>query len=224
MNVTLCSIFRNAESYLDRYFEQVEHLRTCLLTKGHLLDCIWGEGDSTDGTLDALLFGSSIRATVVNVAHGGPEVGSIVDMQRFKQLSYACNLVWAQIPEDSDIVIWCESDLIWDAATMLELIKDLHFYDCVAPMIMEISTGGFYDVWAFRRNGQHFTKQAPYYPTLPHYGLMEMNSVGSCVAMDARIARQVNFPPDDVIVGMCRAVRSLGSNIYLDGSLKVFHG
>lgn len=227
LNVTLCSAFRNASSYIDRYLNQVIALDLALLGRGDTFSCIWGEGDSTDDTLHALMFYNNIRCTIVDVTHNGPLFGSIVHPQRFKQLAGVCNKIWEKIPEDADVVIWAESDLQWDAATMLRLIDDLAFAPCIAPMIMEKSTGGWYDVWAYRRNGVHFTKQAPYHPDIEYSvtlgQLLQLDSAGSCLVMNGELARRLTWPEESVIVGICAGVYEHGGSVHLDPTVTVKH-
>lgn len=226
-SVVLCSSFRNSSNYIERYFEQVNTLNKLLTERDDSLSLVLGYGDSTDDT-DALLTEqtkSGVKATMVDATHGGKAFGSIVDAERFKQLAYVANTVLASLPDDADVVIWCESDLIWDAETLVKLIDRLKKVSCVAPMIMELSTGGFYDTWAFRRAGMPFEKQSPYHPSLNPFNddLIRMDSVGSCVAMRADIARRVNLPDEDVIVGMCRQIYEMNESVWLDSSLTVYH-
>jgi hypothetical protein len=41
--------------------------------------------------------------------------------------------------------------------------------------------------------------------------------------MKTSIARQVSWPEEDVVVGLCKQVRDLGYDIYLDKTLEVYH-
>jgi len=225
MNITLCSAFRNAEKYLKRYFNMVGHLDNYLNDRGHTLWCVWGEGDSTDGTYKALTkHAGGLPFIVYNVdcSHGGPVFGSVESAERFKQLAGVGNLILQHVPLDTDAVVWVESDLTWQPEMLIALIDRLQYLPCVAPMIMEKSTGGFYDTWAFRCNGQHFTKHYPYHTDL-HDDLLQMDSVGSCVAMLGDIAKRVRFPEEDVFVGLCRQINALGESVWLDPALTVWH-
>ncbi len=236
MNVALCSAFRNSTPYLANYIFQVRRLAWALAERGDNLYVVWGEGDSTDDTAWYLEFikhttdrpaDGQLRGTLINVSHGGPEFGSVVDAQRFKQLAYVANKIWAQIPDDADAVIWCESDLIWDASTMLALIDRLKEVPCVAPMIMLEREGfppdAFYDFWGFRKHDKQFNQLPPYFSGWPVSGLVQVDSAGSCLVMNATLARQVHFTEESVIVGMCEQINSLGASVWLDTSLKVVH-
>lgn len=225
MNIAIVSCFRNAASYSSRYCEQMVGLSQLLGKHAHKLHLILGYGDSTDGT-DEVLFEQCFdrfACTLMDVSHGGAHYGSIVHPTRFKQLAWVYNTLWKALPEDVDVVGLVESDLIWDAETMVELVKQVGPYRVSAPMVMH-KDGRFYDTFAFRRNGQNFKNENPFHPMfnlkVRHYN---MTSVGSVFFMDARLARQLYWPEKDVVVGVCEQIRELGVNIVLDSYLKVVH-
>jgi hypothetical protein len=80
----------------------------------------------------------------------------------------------------------------------------------------------FYDRFSFVRNGVHFTNEPPYHADL-NGGMLQMDSVGSCVAMNGALARHVKFTEESVIVGVCEQIYALGGSVWLDSSLKIFH-
>ena len=51
MGITLCSIFRNSEDYIDRYFLQIYNLERVL---GEPIRLVIAEGDSADDTYEQL--------------------------------------------------------------------------------------------------------------------------------------------------------------------------
>lgn len=231
MDIYLASSFRNAARYVERHVMQTALLSLKLSAMGHRLHCVWGEGDSTDGTREALAFaayGSGVRAKLVDVSHGGPEFGSVVDAQRFRQLAYVGNKLWAEIPADADAVVWVESDLMWDASTLVALVEASEQAPVVAPMVLRRALGApplFYDTWAARKEGQHFRGRWPYHPALKraHAELVEMDSVGSCVALRKGVGVGLHWPEEDVIVGLCRQVRERGGSVWLHTGLAVWH-
>lgn len=224
MNVTLCSAFRNATPYLNRYLGQVAGFYEALGAQGHALRCVWGEGDSTDQTRAALAAARTMwLTTIVDCTHGGPVYGSIEHEQRFRQLAYVGNQIWAAIPEDTDAVIYVESDLIWEPATLVKLLDWLTTLPAVVPMIMDSPPAEtFYDVWAFRRNGIRFTKRFPFHADFWPHDLMWLDSAGSCMALRFRLAQGLHFP-DDCFVGFCRLLYEQGGELWLDPTLTVFH-
>lgn len=226
MNVTLCSSFRTATDYLQRYFQQAQALDNALLDRGDTLRFVWGEGDSQDGTLTILqLMARELgNAEIVNCRHGGPVFGSIESKERFAQLAGVANTIWAAIPDDTDAVIFVESDLIWDTATMIGLLDGLTVYPAVAPMIMDSPPKvTYYDVWGSRRNGLRFTKRPPHHPDIVVGQMLKMDSAGSCIAIRWKLAQGLYFPPEDCFVGLCRLLHEQGGEIWLDTNLTVHH-
>jgi hypothetical protein len=226
MNVCLCSSFRNSAAYIDRYFEQVEGLGCLLAARQDRLQLILGYGDSTDNTGELLFEAASFAcgALLVECNHGGPWFGPVVDAQRFRQLAFVANRVWKCVPGDADAVLWVESDLIWQPATLVALINDLEAVPAVAPMVMD-GPESFYDVWAYRRRGRNFTKQPPYHRDLADCDedLLTLESAGSCVAVRGRYARQLCFPEEDVFAGFCHQLRQIGGSVWLNRWAFVCH-
>lgn len=222
MKAILCSAFRNAVGYIDRYVEQVEGLRDLLERSGDTLDLILGYGDSGDGTAETLAAYAPFAGNVelVDVSHGGPHFGSVVHPQRFRQLAAVGNALWSRIPEDAGAAVWLESDLIWLPSTIATLIDRLDHLPAVAPMVMQGSQ--FYDIWGFRRGGEHFTNEPPYHPDLDG-AMLQVDSAGSCLAVRGVLARQVNFPEENVIVGLSKQIYQRGRSVWCDPGLRVEH-
>jgi GT2 family glycosyltransferase len=236
VNITICTAHRNSVSHLPRYFAQIERLQKLLTQRGDLLNLVIGYGDSTDGTEEWIFehCAYSIGAYLIDCTHGGRRFGSIVNDERFKQLAYVANKMWANIPPDSDVAMLVDGDLIWKPETLLALIDHTHTYPCVAPMVLHekpFNRRGdryFYDSYAFVCQGTNFINGLPYHHALPSTGsgtggMLQMDSVGACVAIRGELARRVRFPEYDVFVGWCRQVRELGGAIFLDSRLSVFH-
>lgn len=224
MNVVICSAFRNATGYIDRYFAQVDALSTALAKRHDHLSLVLGYGDSDDGTGEHLFEAAtlSIGARLIDVSHGGPAFGPVVDAQRFKQLAYVGNKILSNVPSDADVVVWLESDLIWRAEMLARLIY--HKLPVVAPMVYERKSGGFYDTFAFVKNGLNFTKHYPFHrELLGVIGILDVDSVGSCVVMSGDVARGLRIPEADVLVGACRELRDNGHVIWVDTGAEVWH-
>lgn len=230
MNVTLCSAFRQASGYAPRYFAQAQELAKALKRRGDYVSLLLAYGDSRDETAQMVMQYATdcgIDALVLEINHGGPNYGSIVHPWRFKQLAQLWNEIWRHLPHHADVVLYAESDLIWQPQTMLALLDDLEQlpppYGAVAPMIMHVN-GFFYDTWAHRRDGVPFTNYPPYHADIrPDGDLLEMDSAGSVLAIDGKLARQLCWPEDDVIVGLCQQIRDLDGNVWLDTQQKVTH-
>lgn len=235
MNVVLVSLFRNSQGYIDRYFAQVDKLQTLLKEEGHTLHLNLAYGDSRDDTQQMLHQQCNHRqhVTLLELNHGGKEYGSTVHEERFKNLATVCNALWARLPAESDVILYVESDLIWQGETLVQLVKrhqslcsisaQINQHLILSPMVYT-RIGSFYDVWAFRIEGQQFAVDAPYHPALQEEdSFIEMDSVGSVFCMDAPLAFKLVWPEDDVVVGLCRKARRAGARIFLDKTLRVHH-
>ncbi len=224
MKVAILSSFRNAHRFIVTYLNRMDELQALLYSKGHALSLVLAYGDSNDCTGEILLEECSWRfyANLIEVNHGGPVFGSVVDRTRFVQLAKVANALRCNIPEDTDVVGFVESDLIWEPETLLNLIEGLGEHQIIAPMVYD-QEWGFYDTWAYRCNGERFQKDAPYHSELKKRNLIEMDSVGSVLFMHADLARTIEFPERNVVVGFCRQARNKGAHIYLDSTLEVRH-
>lgn len=229
MNITLCSSFRTSCDYLRRYYQQAKALRHRLQTRGDTLRFVWGEGDSRDGTLTLLrLMATELGdARIVDCEHGGAAWGSVVNAARFKQLAYVASRVWAAIPADSDVMVWVESDLIWDAATMTSLIGQVAQYGAISPMVLlerkGWPKGSFYDTFCFRLDGQHFEHHPPYHTGYNPDQPFRVDSAGSCMAMRGDIAQRITFDDSTIFPDICRQIAAGGSAVYVDPGLAVYH-
>lgn len=228
MNVTLCSAFRNASGYIDRFIWQEIRLRKLLGERGGTLSLILAEGDSVDDTGRILSdeYSDMPNALLLNVSHGGADYGSIVNAERFANLAKVWNAIWQRIPADADAVLFVESDLVWEPATMLALLDDLAEYPAVAPMVMLRREGYdpnfFYDNWGYWRGGVQIGVMPPYFAEL-NGSLLELDSAGSCIAMRGDIARGLTWPPEDVARGVCRQIRVRGGSVWLNPKVSVIH-
>lgn len=230
MNIAIASIFRNSAAYVARYANQVAALRDALAAEGHTLRVVAAEGDSVDWTPHLLveLLGQ-FEHTILTRAHGGPSFGSVDVTQRWRQIAWVCNELLDELAAgDDDLVIYVESDLIWQPATMLRLLGHVAGArtDVACPLSLSVGTSLFYDTWGHRSLGRCFEPHAPYHPMLAEpspTGLYPLESAGSCLVMLGEVARAARFQPDDGIVGWGRDIRARGYTIALDPTVKVEH-
>jgi len=162
----------------------------------------------------------SVPSRIVEYSHGRPEFGSTEAPERFEHLSRVGNTILENIPHDIDVVVYVESDLIWDADTILRLMEKLtREIDIISPLVF--AGEAFYDIYAFRKGGKRFSPFPPYHPKLK--GLTEVDSVGSCLVMKGDVVRKVRIPPGQVLVGFCNAARKAGFRVWADPSEIVRH-
>lgn len=228
----MVSSFRNAHRYARHAARQVAELRQGLIYLGARLHVVWAEGDSTDTTREDLrALAPMAGATVIDATHGGPPFGPVEDAQRFRQLAFVANRLLDAVPGDTDVVLFIESDLLWTPQQIIALLGHMPYLHAVAPMVMHVGNGPhvgdgpfFYDTFAFRSYRRRFTNEPPYHPQIPRAGLiMPMESVGSCVAVQARYALECRFPAEDVFVGYCAALRAAGALLWMDPKIAVYH-
>jgi hypothetical protein len=227
VTVVLGSIFRNSTGYLSRYFSQVAGLAALLHSSGSPMRLLWVEGDSTDGTWDALreMAGEAPpEVELIKCDHGGPLFGSVDNAERWRNISRVCNALLDCVRESDEALIYVESDLIWEPATMLRLLDHLEHVPAVAPMCYWQPTAQFYDVWGHRgRDGQRFSPHPPYHPSIAQGALTPIQSAGSCLVMRGNVARTCRFaPPDEGIVGFGKQISSR-YGLWLDSSQRVIH-
>lgn len=229
MNIAIGSAFRNAAHYVPRYLSQVADLKTYFGTP-HTVRVIAVEGDSTDKTHGALMLSSMakhIELKVVKHAHGQPWFGSTESPDRLKALSAVGNAIFDAVDEEKDdVLVYIESDLLWDAKTIASLI-DLALnreqgFDVFAPMIF--AGEYFYDIWGYRKDGERFLSSAPYHPQAAlNNGLNQVDSVGSCLVMRSNVASACRIRNDYALVGWCEDARDKGFRIAVDTRLRIQH-
>lgn len=230
MNITLCSAFRDSviSGHLERYIEQVWAFHGALDERGDALYCVWGEGDSIDGTRAQLAGGLyGWEFALVDCTHGGKAYGSIENADRFRQLAHVGRCIWAAIPADSDVVVYCESDLVWEPATLLTLIDQVAPYSAISPMVMLDRAGwpsnAFYDRWgAIGLNGRHFDHLPPYNAGYKSDEPFPVSSMGSCMAMRGDLARRLTID-ERLFQGISAQIWMMGERVWIDPRLTIKH-
>lgn len=187
MRVAVCSIFRNSAHYMERYFDQLLPLRDRYELVASLT-----EGDSTDGTKDFVWAWNSTSPCdwqFQTVDHGGPHYGSVDHPHRWDLIAQVVRPTIAHaLDMKPDLVLWVESDLVWDTETMTQLIDRTAAGPnrTSAPMLLAGHTPRFYDTWGYRLGGQMFLGHPPYLPENadhfrePGNPLVHIDSCGSC--------------------------------------------
>ena len=227
-NLAVGSAFRNAAGNVQAYFERIKALQVLLDKTGIGLRVIAGEGDSTDNTkalLRAVGHSSGIPVDIADCSHGGPEYGSTEQPERLAALSTVLNRILDVVNDGDDLFLYIEQDLLWEPETVKRLIKrwvsNTHF-DILAPMVMAGEC--FYDVWGFRHlDGSRFGPFYPFSNLLDHRSgeILEVGSVGSCLLMPGRTARDTRVYDGNALVGWCAMARATGHKIGVVPDLRV---
>ncbi len=231
MRFCVASAFRNsAGQQITRWMDQVINLRRVLRQKHFCyLRAIAVEGDSKDATkaqlesLSAKMAGQ-FELEIVTCNHGGPIYGSIESPQRMEALSKVGNAIFDSVRDNDDILVYVESDLIWDGVTISALIDHVieGESDIVSPLIF--AGENFYDIYAFRGlDGVRLSPFPPYHVSLKPIGLTEVSSAGSCLVMRGEIARKVRIVNHDALIGWCAEARRQGYKISVDPNLSIRH-
>jgi hypothetical protein len=222
-NITLLSMFNNATGYLPRYFAQVVALRDELdETNAGSLHLILVEGDSTDATWHELQRGMTehgLSGKLWQHHHGQPLRRGTGHPDRLANLSRIWNPMLDAVPESADMVVIVESDLVWEPATMLELLWRSEDGNIHCPMVWLGNI--FYDTFLYRRHGQCFTNSLPYHPDLVMGEPLELDSAGSCLVMPGRVARQHRTTEREELMGLCHSARARGCKVILDSDLSI---
>lgn len=241
MNIVLGSAFRNAAgTQMARWRDQCKSLSNALsgdtarwiLGVDHKDDIsfrmIAVEGDSTDNTrgeLEYLQLAQREPLTIITCSHGQRVFSSTEESDRLVALSKVGNAILSGVVESDDILIYVESDLIWDAYTMICLIDKVRDRrDVVAPLIF--AGDNFYDIFVYRGlDGERFSPFPPYHRhlTLSDSLPVEVESAGSCLVMKAEVARNCRIRDDNALLGFCKDVREKGYHIFVDPTQRVYH-
>jgi hypothetical protein len=232
VNVCLCSAFRDSDEYLARYFGQAAALRDALAARGDALRLALVYGDCKDGTAGGLrrhVGNLGLAADVVEHSHGNPDRGHTQNPARFRALAGVATAMLRAAPEESDALVYAESDLIWTPDAILALLDDLERPEIALafPMLMINQTRRFYDIWAYRVGNTLLNPYWPFHPALANgHRYVELTGAGSCAAMlrpAFLAARRLGFPPWDCWPGLVRALAVEGFRSWVDTQVTVWH-
>lgn len=244
MRVVVVSAFRaSSRPHVRRWASQCSALRTHLRTThyGSLrLSAIEGDSNDKGATVTHLTEEGAHHAlnlTVTHCHHGRPHYGSVEHPDRMTALSKVGNAMLDSITPTDDVVVYVESDLVWDpvtVTTLIDLLLASSSYQVIVPMIFAGQL--FYDVYAFRGlDGQRFSPFPPYHSSLNGHRhryftssptdtqLVEVGSAGSCLVMRGEVAREVRISNGEALVGWCQSARELGHRIAVAPELVVRH-
>lgn len=219
MKVVIGSCFRNSPpSFVLEYSRRIEQLvYSCVGV--HSLDLVAVWGDSINGTKNYLEKYLPF-ARIVERTHGFPEYGSSELPNRLKGFGYAANGVFESVPEDADVAIYVESDILWSPFVMLRAIEQLQSgIDLIALPPFIAGTDQFYDIWGFRGlNGIRFSP----FEQCPTDKLTPISSAGTCLVMRGEVARSCRCT-DQALVGFCEQATDRGYKLWTDWSQRVIH-
>lgn len=226
--IKVCSLFRDAMPYLERYLSQIdaldypkENLRFAFL-----------EGDSTDGTCERLSAWCAARpenAVLIKKDVCRPRYGHVRDMERTKMLAELRNTI-TTIDMGEDYVFWIESDMIFNPDVLQLLLKGLDnaSADIIAPIIHDSpDIPRFFDIWSYRQNGQEFRKDYPYCEGFKNNEPFSVDSVGAVTLAKAAIYRSgARYDTGDSdVAAFCNNAKKYGfGRIFVEPRCIIWHG
>lgn len=222
MKVAVGSMWRDSMSYIDTALAQYDEFARLLHGLGHDVSFVFVEGDSIDDTPIRLKeFADTHRVELVTRSDGCRYFPSADDPDRWRHLAWCSNGTLEHIPDDADVFVYVESDLLWNPADMLRLVSLTEQWPVVAAANVH-PDGRWYDIWGTAIDGENFTSNPPHHPRFTGDPI-HVDSAAGCTAMRAAIARATRFQPEDCYRGWCRDIRSKGWDIVLNPSIRVVH-
>ncbi len=227
-NLTLSSIMRQSDKYVQRYISQVSTLFDML---DNNCCAVWLEGDSTDSTFEALSKAKedleSKGNTIILIKHnnGGPLYRSINNLNRWRQISECWNTCLSNLQE-AKVTICVESDLIWDPIVvpgLISLLDSEHPVICPMLMIKYIRSRPdiperFYDIWAFARQNQGFFNDYPFWINDTPDRLLELTSCGGMIISTYDIQKKTRFNRDTCVMKFDTSIK-----LFMDKKTKIYH-
>lgn len=241
MRLAVCSAYRDSAgngplrvgSRIWQAIERIASLKTRF--PDAKVEHIAGEGDSVDNTRDHLTQAAAalgVELTLLDTSNGVQRFGSVEAPERLAALSKVGNAMFDAVQQDVDFVLYVESDLIWTADVAELLIQRLMMFDdfdVIAPLVM--AGQYFYDIWGFRGlDGERFSPTSPYHSSVPDYAaqagsqtVVEVSSLGSCLAMRGEVARAARIRHGGALVDWSADARRLGFKLGAWPGLSIAH-
>lgn len=229
--LTILSIFRQSEGYLQRYLDQVERAFDLIQKPCR---AVWLEGDSTDQTYTLLqeakerFESKGHTVTLIQFPIGGIKWESTNAPSRWNQIATCWNRCLQELTP-SDFTICVESDLIWPADIVQKLSAKLDAnHHVVAPMLMIdqsekiMKMPWFYDIWGFSRGGKKFRSTWPYWvkdtTLIEEKELLQVQTAGGMLVSTYPHQSKAHWD-----LNTCIMKYSAETRIFMDKTLKIYH-
>lgn len=219
--IQVLSLWRNDA---DRNIEaRVRHLLGKRSTF-HDVEWLWGVGDCTDHTLQALtdatldVVGDGLAVKLIaNIVQCDTGIeGESIGARRYR-MSAAATILFQAISEDADYILMHESDLISPGTVIDRLLLSKPGPPVAGwPVINMDGAELFYDVWAYRNLEMQMFSQKQARPS----GVFEVGSFGSVWLAPADLVRN-RVLDIHCIVGLCRKWTSEGVRLWCNPSIKI---
>jgi len=216
--IAICTLFRDSLNDVYRSFNERRKLD---YDKNKILHiCI--EGDSVDGTYEALASLKNFRIILEKIDTGKPKFDSVADQNRLDILANLWNRSFEiAIDMCADYVFVLDSDITIQPTILQQLLK--HKVDVIAPMMFFEKSVFFRDTWAYRGiDNVQFTNRPPYHLTYTRTKIVRMMSVGMPL-MDKRVLIAGSRCDMNEVVGLCQSIRNNGFDIFVDPLAITYH-
>jgi hypothetical protein len=199
-------------------YGRVDHL----LNKQAVARWVWVVGDCHDNTEQQLRAqveyhaGLDIELVVCNTGIEGED-----GKTRVRRLSVTASAGLDRVRPGDDYWVIHESDL----RSPRDVVK--RFLESGKDVIAgwpTLDTGGavmFYDSWAYRKDGQHFTNTPPFHACYHPRELFEVDSVGSCWMLPAAELRAGVRCQEWACVELCQKMKARGRSIWVDPLIEI---
>lgn len=234
--ILLCSIFRNRERFIDRWYYQINNFIEYYNKQYDFLLSVY-ENDSIDNTKQKLQSLQNIN--LKNFFFSSETINtnfypSIINEDRVKNLANARNacLNIKQIDFSLlDKIIFIEPDFFYDLQSAIKIISAEEIHNKKFDIISGISlyNGNFYDTWATRKNSSDLNGQVsfsnslePFWSTFNGFCSYNPKPFAEGATFGWYNHRLQSFDCDTVVI--CETFREKGyNNIYIDKSAVFIH-
>lgn len=218
--VAMLSLWRNDANRWAK--ERAEHL----LSKTYPnLRLVWVVGDSSDNTLAVLQEAIKHGRREVVILNGDTGILGETLPERLRRLGVTANVGFDTVRPDDDYWMIHESDLASPSDIVDRFVA--HAEAGRSPIagwpILPFGNGQavFYDIWAYRKDGQLFSNCPPFHPCYRPDEPFEVDSVGSCWMFHAEDLRAGVRERDKACLDLCDGFRARGRHIWVDPTLVI---
>lgn len=218
-NVMMLSFWRNDTG--KRLRERAEHL---LAKTGDGLRWVWvvGDCDPQDRTF--------VTLWNLTYCHQGKDIQIVpIDTgphpDRYVRLSLSASAGLEYVRPDDDYVLIHESDIVSPPDVVERLLAHAAEGRCPVagwPILrIDVNTVLFYDIWAYRKDGQLFTNYPPFHTCYRPDRPFEVDSIGTVWLMPAQDIREGVRCHERGCLELSRKFRERGHRIWVDPTLVV---
>ncbi len=215
--LAVISLFRDNVDDVQRCF--LERVRWQFDQKQILHICI--EGDSKDGTYEALKKVNGFRTIVEKIDQGTEKIGSYAEKGRLEALAALWNRgLDIAVAEKAHHTIILDSDITVQPNVIRRLLG--HGKEVISPMFFFEKSIFFRDTWAYHKDGVDFINRYPYHSCHKNNVLFEVDGIGIHL-MKYEVLRSGARCDHNEVRGLSQKIKELGYKIWIDPGVAVYH-